>query len=86
MPEMKCAVKDSVFTYLFKQPEYTRLLYLALHPEDEDVTEQDCKLITLENVISTGIYNDLGFQVRDKLFCCLSCAMVQGMRKSMLKF
>lgn len=34
----------------------------------KDVTEQDCKLITLENVISTGIYNDLGFQVRDKLF------------------
>lgn len=68
MPEMRRAVKDSVFTYLFKQPEYTRLLYLALHPEDKDVTEQDCKLITLENVISTGIYNDLGFQVRDKLF------------------
>lgn len=68
MPEMKRAIKDSVFTYLFKQPEYTRLLYLALHPEDEDVTEQDCKLITLENVISTGIYNDLGFQVRDRLF------------------
>lgn len=36
--------------------------------KDKDVTEQDCKLITLENVISTGIYNDLGFQVRDKLF------------------
>lgn len=67
MSEMKRAIKDSVFTYLFKQPEYTRLLYLSLHPEDEDVTEQDCKLLTLENVLSTGQYNDLGFQVRDKL-------------------
>lgn len=67
MPDMRRAVKDSVFTYLFKQPEYTRQLYLALHPEDTDVTEQDCKLVTLENVLSTGLYNDLGIQVRDKL-------------------
>lgn len=67
MPEMRRAVKDSVFTYLFKQPEYTRQLYLALHPEDQDVTEQDCKLVTLENILSTGLYNDLGIQVRDKL-------------------
>lgn len=34
MADMKRNVKDSVFTYLFKQPEYTRQLYLALHPED----------------------------------------------------
>lgn len=67
MPDMRRTIKDSVFTYLFKQPEYTRLLYLALHPEDTDVTEQDCKLVTLENILSTGLYNDLGIQVRDKL-------------------
>lgn len=42
----------------------------------KDVTEQDCKLITLENVISTGIYNDLGFQVRDKLFLAVSCSNI----------
>lgn len=39
MAEMTRTVKDSVFTYLFRQPEYTRQLYLSLHPEDTDVTE-----------------------------------------------
>ena len=67
MAEMKRSVKDSVFTYLFKQPEYTRQLYLALHPEDTDVKESDFKLVTLENVLPTGFYNDLGIQVRDRL-------------------
>ncbi len=67
MAEMKHTVKDSIFTYLFRQPEYTRQLYLCLHPEDQDVTEADFKIVTLENVISTGIYNDLGIQVRDRL-------------------
>ena len=67
MAEMKRSVKDSVFTYLFKQPEYTRQLYLALHPEDTDVKESDFKLVTLENVMTTGFYNDLGIQVRNRL-------------------
>ena len=64
---MKRSVKDSVFTYLFKQPEYTRQLYLALHPEDTGVQESDFKLVTLENVLTTGFYNDRGIQVRDRL-------------------
>ncbi len=67
MPEIKRTIKDSVFTYLFSQPEYARELYLNLHPEDQDVTEADIKLVTLENVLTTGQYNDLGLQVRDKL-------------------
>lgn len=67
MPDMRRTVKDSVFTYLFKQPEYTRQLYLSLHPEDVDVTEQECKLVTMENILSTGLYNDIGIQVRNKL-------------------
>ena len=67
MSKMKYTLKDSVFTFIFKQPEYARQLYLALHPEDTDVTEADCKLVTLEHVLTNGVTNDLGFQVRDKL-------------------
>lgn len=67
VPEPKRNIKDSVFTYLFSQPEYTRRLYLELHPEDTDVSESDFKLVTLENILTTGQYNDLGIQVRDKL-------------------
>lgn len=62
MAEMKRGIKDSVFTYLFRQPEYTLELYRTLHPEDTSTTEADLKLVTLENIISTGIYNDLGIQ------------------------
>ncbi len=67
MAEMKYTAKDSVFSFVFRQPENTRRLYLTLHPEDTDVTEADCKLVTLEHVLTNGITNDLGFQVRDKL-------------------
>lgn len=67
MAQLRRAIKDSVFTYLFSQPEYTRLLYLSLHPEDQDVTEAEFKIVTLENVLSTGLYNDLGVQVRNRL-------------------
>ena len=67
MADMKYTAKDSVFSFIFRQPENTRRLYLALHPADSDVTEADCKLITLEHILTNGMTNDLGFQVRDKL-------------------
>lgn len=67
MAEMKYTAKDSVFSFIFKQPENTRQLYLALHPEDTGVTEADCRLITLEHILTNGMTNDLGFQVRDRL-------------------
>ena len=67
MADMKYTAKDSVFSFIFRQPENTRRLYLTLHPEDSDVTETDCKLVTLEHVLTNGMTNDLGFQVRDKL-------------------
>lgn len=67
MPEMKRNIKDSVFSFLFSDPKYARELYLYLHPEDTDVTESDCKLITIENILSDGQYNDLGLQIRDTL-------------------
>ncbi len=41
-------------------------LYQALHPEDTDVKEEDLKTITLENIFTDDIYNDLGFAKGDK--------------------
>lgn len=67
MAETKRNIKDSVFTYLFSQPEYAKQLYLTLHPEDADVSESDFSFVTIENVLTIGQYNDLGIQVRDKL-------------------
>ncbi len=59
--------KDSVFTYLFRQPGNALRLYKTLHPEDTTVSESDIQIITLENVLITGQYNDFGILVRNLL-------------------
>lgn len=64
---MKRSAKDTVFRDLFSRPEYLLQLYQALHPEDTDITEQDLKIVTLQNILANGIYNDLGFLAKDKL-------------------
>jgi len=63
---MKRTIKDSVFTDLFQNKKYLLQLYKSLHPED-DVTEDDLNDITIKNVLTDNIYNDLGFTVVDKL-------------------
>ena len=65
--KVKRKVKDSVFTNLFGERKYLMQLYQALHPEDEDVTEEELADITIRNVLTNGIYNDLGFLVRERL-------------------
>ena len=64
---MKRTIKDSVFTDLFQDKKYLLQLYKALHPEDTDVTKDDLNDITIKNVLTDNIYNDLGFTVGDKL-------------------
>lgn len=59
--------KNSVFCDLFAEKENTLALYRVLHPEDTAVTEDDIQNVTISNVITTDIYNDLGFMVRDRL-------------------
>ena len=64
---VKRNIKDCVFTDLFGKKKYLRELYLALHPEDTDVTEDDLTDITIENVLTNALYNDLGFRVGNRL-------------------
>lgn len=63
----KRTIKDSVFTNLFGNSRYLLQLYQFLHPEDTDVREGDLKTITLENIFTDDLYNDLGFAKGDKL-------------------
>ena len=64
MPKIfKRTAKDSVFTHLFSEPKYLLELYRALHPEDKVSTEKDIADITIRNVITDNMYNDLGFRV-----------------------
>ena len=62
---IKRNIKDSVFGDLFGNPKYLLQLYQVLHPEDNTVTEKDFKDVTITNVLTDQMYNDLGFRVRD---------------------
>ncbi len=64
---MKRTIKDSVFTNLFQDKKYLIQLYQALHPEDKEVTEDNLTDVTIENVLTDNIYNDLGFMVGNRL-------------------
>ena len=64
---MKRTIKDSVFTNLFQDKKYLLQLYKALHPEDNDITEDKLTDITIKNVLTDNIYNDLGFVVGNRL-------------------
>ena len=70
---MKRTIKDSVFTNLFQDKKYLIQLYRALHPEDISVTEDDLTDITIKNILTDGIYNDLGFSVGDKFIIMVEC-------------
>lgn len=63
----KYTLKDSVFSDLFQNKKYLIQLYQTLHPEDKEVTEQSLTNITIENVLTDNLYNDLGFVVNNKL-------------------
>lgn len=63
----KRTAKDTVFKSLFSEPKYLLQLYQALHPEDTETTEDDLTIITLQNILMNGIYNDLGFLAGDRL-------------------
>ncbi len=47
-------------------------LYQTLHPEDTDATEDTLDIVTIDNVLTDNLYNDLGIMVgNDKLLLLL---------------
>ena len=67
----KYTIKDSVFSDLFRIKKYLLQLYKALHPEDKTATENELTDITIKNILTDGIYNDLGFLFREKFMILL---------------
>ena len=63
----KHTIKDSIFTNLFQDKKYLLQLYKTLHPEDTEVTEDELSDITIHNIMTNEIYNDVGFIVGEKL-------------------
>ena len=63
----KRTAKNSVFLDLFQNKSYLLKLYKTLHPEDTTATEDSLTDVTIENVLTDNLYNDLGFIANNKL-------------------
>jgi len=63
----KRTAKNSVFLDLFKDKKYLLALYKTLHPEDTKATENSLTDVTIENVLTDNLYNDLGFIANNRL-------------------
>lgn len=64
---IKHAIKDSVFADFFGEKENVFRLYQALHPEDRKATIDEISNVTLENIFTDDIYNDIGFALGDRV-------------------
>lgn len=64
---VKRTAKNSVFLDLFQNKSYLLKLYKTLHPEDTTATEESLTDVTIENVLTDNLYNDLGFIANNKL-------------------
>ena len=62
-PMAKRTAKNSVFLDLFQDKKNLLKLYKTLHPEDTDVTEDTLDIVTIDNVLTDNLYNDLGVMV-----------------------
>ncbi len=63
----KRTAKNSVFLDLFQDKSYLLKLYKTLHPEDATATEDSLTDVTITNVLTDNLYNDLGFIANNKL-------------------
>ena len=68
----KYTAKDTVFRDLFSDKEYVAQLYAALH-NGENVSVEDIKIITLEEIVMASLYNDVGFIINDKIIILVEC-------------
>ena len=74
IPEVKAkrTAKNSVFLNLFQDKSYLLKLYKTLHPEDITSTEDSLTDVTITNVLTDNLYNDLGFIANNKFNAKLS--------------
>ncbi len=71
-PTAKRTAKNSVFLDLFQDKKNLLALYKTLHPEDVDATEDELDIVTIDNVLTDNLYNDLGIMAgHDRLLLLL---------------
>ncbi len=68
----KRTAKNSVFLDLFQDKQNLLKLYKTLHPEDTEATEDILDIVTIDNVLTDNLYNDLGIMAgNDRLLLLL---------------
>ena len=60
---IKRKIKDSVFTALFSEEKYLRELCKVLKPDVTDEELESLSIVTIQNILVDGLYNDLGFMI-----------------------
>ena len=72
----KKVVKSSVFTHLFSVPKYRKELYLSLHPNECDISEDDITTYTLTSIFTNIQLNDLGLLVKNSILVLVEAQSV----------
>ena len=60
-------LKDSLFIDLFSDKMRLMQLYKSLIDDERQINPEDIEILTIQNIILRGIYNDLGFRVKDEI-------------------
>jgi len=60
-------LKDSLFIDLFSDKMRLIQLYKSLIDDERQINPEDIEILTIQNIILRGIYNDLGFRVKDEI-------------------
>ena len=75
----KRIAKNSVFLDFFQNKSYLLKMYKTLHPEDITATEDSLTDVTIENVLTDNLYNDLGFIVGNKMMILIEAQSIWTM-------
>ncbi len=59
--------RTAFFLDLFQDKKNLLELYKTLHPEDTDTTEDTLDIVTIDNVLTDNLYNDLGIMVGNNI-------------------
>ena len=60
-------LRDSLFIDLFSDKMRLIQLYKSLIDDQRQINPEDIEILTIQNIILRGIYNDLGFRVKDEI-------------------
>ena len=60
-------LKDSLFIDLFSDKMRLIQLYKSLINDERQINPEDIEILTIQNIILRGMYNDLGFRVKDEI-------------------